>query len=271
MKKLNLVRKSVQRHPAKLSSYKLDLEVISTEDITKDVFVKQRIKKPDNVIDDTFVAVCTPAQLEDLDANSPQAGSSYFRSSHIQLVGSSLANLHSIFDQIAAELQILCDETEILDEIEADAIYQITSDEITTSMAATHQHYRIPLTAAPAGGQETYIDPTTGVLKHAVINMNNDLPGWLPTGSSDPVGTLFKYNISKDSSLGIVWPIPLEFIAYAHIEINGVTAKDYLVTPAGIFWKTNQFAAVPWPRDYVGVANTGLLANAVTLILDCIK
>jgi hypothetical protein len=269
MKKINLLRRSLIKTP--LSSYRLDLEIMSTEDITKDVFVKQRLRAVDNSIDDRFVAIASPAQIEDLGVNSPNGDSSYFRSSVVSLVSSNPDYLEETFNIILTELQSLTEAIEVLDELTVDGIYNITADEVTTNMSILHTHYRIPLVARPAGINEVYVDDADGERKHRVASPNTSLSGWLPTDVNSPPNTYFRYNIPQDSSLGLVWPIPDNFLPYVHMEFDGVTAKEVIINGDGIFWKSNKFGTVPWPSDFVNVGDPGTAGNQVTLTLDLIK
>jgi hypothetical protein len=81
MAKINLLKKSTA-FDKDAGSYRMTLEVLSTENITKNVFVKQRLKNfVKNNFYDVFAAVSTPAQLEDLDEDTPSDSSSYYRTS----------------------------------------------------------------------------------------------------------------------------------------------------------------------------------------------
>lgn len=263
------MRKGVKLEPGN-SAYKLSLEVTASQGITKYVFVKQRHKKTDNTWIDTFVAVASAANVADFDENSPAAGESYFRTSKVELTSSNSDHLEDVFNNILAELQLLADQTEILDELQVDGIYTINSSTVTVDMAQIHTHYRIPLIAEPCGINEVYVDPEDEAEKHRVASQNAELSGWLNTSGSDPDTTFFKYNIAEDPTVAAIWPIPTEKLSYAHIEINGVVSSDVLINANGIFWKNNQWGKVPWPKTYVNSEDLGDPVDKTTLVLDVI-
>lgn len=103
--KLTLKKQGVDR--TDLGSYSMTLEIVSAEDIKKACFVKQRLKTINNGINDVFVAVCTPAQLEDLPETVPDPDTSYFRTSKIELIAYTLEYLKEIEDAIVDELNKL--------------------------------------------------------------------------------------------------------------------------------------------------------------------
>ena len=137
-------------------------------------------------------------------------------------------------------------------------------------MAVVHTHYRIPLTAQPCGVNEVYTDNSDNQQKHRITSVDTSRHGWLPVADGDPSGTFFKYNLATDTSLNAIWPIKAELLAYAHIEINGVTSGQVLINGTNLYWKTNRYGAVPWPKSYVNPNNLGSANDAVTLVLDCI-
>lgn len=274
MKTITLVRKAVKRNEG-LTSYRLDLEVTGSQNITRDLFVKQRYKKYDGTLENTFVAVASPANLEDIDARSPKAPSSYFRESTVSLVSSDPVFLEEAFNTILSELQLLCDQAEVLEETEVDGVYTITSADVLVNMATVHTHYRLPLVAAPAGINNVYVDEqddnteADNIKRHEILEPDDNLPGWLPVEDGDPAGYKFKYNIDKDSSLAIVWPVRAEFLQYAHVEKNGASVPSMLINADGIFWKSDLYGDVPWPKSYqsAGVPWVDPL-DAVTLVFD---
>lgn len=266
MKKINLLKRAVKQNGP---TYILDVEIISSEGITKDIFVKQRRRNLNNTFDDVFVAIATVAQIEDFDTGSPAEDSTYFRTSSLALVGTNPAFIEELFTTVLSEIQQLVDNAEVLEEIKPDGVYEITADTIDVNMGIVHTHYRIPLVAAPCGVNEVFTE--SNLQKHRVGSQNTLLPGWLNTVSGvDPASTYFKYNIAVDITLGSKWPIAAEFLAYAHIENNGKTEQNVLINANGIFWKSNKLGTAPWPVDYVNSGNTGLAANAIVLVIDFI-
>lgn len=266
MKKINLLKRAVKQSGP---TYILDIEIISSEGIIHDVFVKQRLRNTNNGFDDVFAAVATVAQLESLDIGSPAAGQSYFLDHKVSVVATNPAYLQDVFNTILAEVQMLVDNAEVLEEIEPAGVYEITSDTVNVNMGTVHTHYRMPMTAAPCGTNNTFVEG--GVTKNIVGNQNTSLPGWLNTVNGvDPDGTYFKYNLAVDSSLNAHWPPSTDFLAYAHIENNGKTEQNVLINANGIYWKSNKQGTTPWPVDYVNSGNTGSPSNAVVLVIDFI-
>lgn len=127
MRKINLVRRSIKPTDDKLIGYTMELEVISAEDIDKNIFVKQRFRKSDGTFDDRFAAVASPAQLEDLDINSPRDGSSYFRTYKVQFVESSLVYLDYIFNTVVNDISLLVEDAEAMSILEEEETVTITA------------------------------------------------------------------------------------------------------------------------------------------------
>lgn len=111
MKKLQLRKKTASVQ----GSYLVELEVLSAEGIDKNVFVKQRSYTEGNIINDEFVAVCTPSQMEDLAVNNPDPTTSYFRTNKIKLISQDPAFLKDVLDNIILELKMLLRDCEILE------------------------------------------------------------------------------------------------------------------------------------------------------------
>lgn len=269
MKTLQLLRRSVSRI-AGSTGYALECEITSSQGITKKVFVKSRLVKNDASFKDTFYAVATPQQIEQLPENAPVGASPLFRDNKLKLYYTSLALLEADFIHLTGELRRLVDDMELLDEMNADGLYSITATEVEVNMAAIHTHYRIPLTARPCGINDVYTDIADSQQKHRILSVNTALQGWIPVGNSDPGNTYFKYNIATDTAVTAIWPPSSELLSYAHIEVNGVTTAKVLVNADGIFWKSNLYGDVPWPKTYVNVNDQGAPGDAVTLVLDVV-
>ncbi len=133
MVKITLNRTTTQWRP-ELTSYSMKVEVASTENIVPEVFVMQRLRSfVSDQSDDTFAAVATPAQLEDLPANAPTGDSSYFRVSSVELVVRTLEGLNAVFDSLVYELNKLCIDMNIIqNELKDAQQYIISSDGPTT-------------------------------------------------------------------------------------------------------------------------------------------
>lgn len=126
---LNLVRKSTDFDPI-ASSYKLILEVNSAQDITPKIFVNQRFKNlSNNVFEDIFAAVATPAQLEDFDEDSPAAGTSYYRTNKIEILSRNADYLEDVYDDIVWQVQKLVDDMKALTNIENEITVRFTENQ----------------------------------------------------------------------------------------------------------------------------------------------
>ena len=124
MANIKLLRSSVI--PDKdLSSYRMTVEVIKAEGITNKIFCKQRLRNfQKQAFDDVFVAICTPAQIEDYGEDAPLEGSSYFRTNKIDIIISRNADyLDSVFDDMVWNTQKLVEDIEALNKLENEDIY----------------------------------------------------------------------------------------------------------------------------------------------------
>ena len=110
----------------------------------------QRFTKFDGTISDTFVAVCSPAQLEDLPANAPEAGSVYYRTSHIQIVSTALEFLEWAYITVVNEVQMLCSDMDALDSF--DEVNTITIDSSTVVQSNVVVPYNLNGSIALANG-----------------------------------------------------------------------------------------------------------------------
>jgi len=269
MPSIQLLRKSTKWIPD-LSSYKLVLEVISTQSISKSVFVKQRIHDfAKGKFIDVFAAVCTPTQLQDFNEKSPASGTSYFRDSLVELVARTPEVLEAIFNSIVYELNKLALDVSVMEDLSVDGIYTITGDTaVRETLSVITAHYRLPLFARPCGTNDIVTIPSN----HYVGAQNTSLPGWLNCINTDPQGCKFKYNIAQDATLAALWPPNADKLPYAYIDSNGISldSSDILITVDGIYWKHSALGQAPWPIDYVDVNDQGLPENKLTLILDFI-
>jgi hypothetical protein len=101
-----------------LKSYKLEVEALSSEDMPVKVFVKQRIRNfARETTDDIFVAVCTPTQLEDFGEDSPEQGTTYFRTNKIELVARTPEMILDVFNSLVYEVKKLVIDLNALDEL----------------------------------------------------------------------------------------------------------------------------------------------------------
>jgi hypothetical protein len=124
-----------------------------------------------------------------------------------------------------------------------------------------HTHYRFDLTCLPAG---TASPPTYGDA-HYIADPDESLPGWLPAnhesfGGHAPIGAQFGYNLTAHPTLSRIWP-PIPLGAASLIWDKGLDhvggteiplGQDGLVMidAYGIWWMSNCYGDVPWPRTY---------------------
>lgn len=89
-------------------AYTTTVEISSSESIPKEVFIKKRtINFVNDSNNDVFVAVATPAQIEDLPVDNPEKGSSYFRTYKTELIGKTIEEVDAILRSMVAELNKL--------------------------------------------------------------------------------------------------------------------------------------------------------------------
>ena len=118
-----------------ISSIKLVVEAINAENMPSKIFVNQRIRNfAQDRIDDTFVAVCTPTQLEDFEEDCPAPGTSYYRTDRIELVGRTPEMVQSVFDSLIYEVKKLVVDLTDLDNLMPAMVYNINAiDPVTVA------------------------------------------------------------------------------------------------------------------------------------------
>lgn len=126
MPTINLTKKS-PTYDIKLNAYSMTVEVSSSEGIEKEVFVKQKLVNfLNDQVEEVFVAICSPTQMEDLPKLAPTNNSSYFRASKISLVANTAEHLQAIFDTLLYELHKLTVDIEVLADQAEETHYTIT-------------------------------------------------------------------------------------------------------------------------------------------------
>ena len=126
MAKIVLQRKSTALNPDN-QSYRLVLEAVSSENITRNIFVNQRIRSfINNNSEDVFAAVATPAQLEDFGVDAPREGSSYFLINKIDIISRNAEYLEDIYEDIKSQVQKLVGDVEALENLTTDETIEIT-------------------------------------------------------------------------------------------------------------------------------------------------
>jgi len=126
-KSIQLYKQSTIPVPG-ISSMKLVVEARNNQEMTDKIFVYQRIKNfALGDFEDTFVAVCTPTQLEDFGENSPSEGSSYYRSNRVELVGRTPEMLQTVFESLLFEVKKLVVDLTDMDSLTQAEIYNISA------------------------------------------------------------------------------------------------------------------------------------------------
>lgn len=191
-KNIQIVKQSTIELPG-ISSYKLVVSAINAQNMSDKVFVKQRIRNfAKNTIDDTFVAVCTPAQLEDFEEDAPAEGTSYFRANTIELISRTPEHLVEVFDSLIYEVKKLVVDLTDLENLSQAEIYNISADSavalvgtspVVTSIFRNNSAQSITVNFTPGGAIPGY----------SVIDYQYSLDGgntWkdrLPRSTSSPL------------------------------------------------------------------------------------
>jgi hypothetical protein len=110
-----------------LLSYKLKVSVVGAQGMPEKIFVKQRIKNfSKQKFDDTFVAVATPAQLEDFHEDAPEEGSSYFRTDQIEIISRTPEAIAKIFESLLYEIKKLTKDLSDIELLSNAVVYSIS-------------------------------------------------------------------------------------------------------------------------------------------------
>lgn len=107
MVKLTLNRRTTKWRPD-ITSYSMILDILAAENAPKEVFIMKRTKNfVNDQFEDVFAAVATPVQLEDFPIGAPDANSSYYRVSSVELIARTAEGMNAIFDSMIYELNKL--------------------------------------------------------------------------------------------------------------------------------------------------------------------
>lgn len=112
-------------------AYRTDITINSSDNSTKYLLVKQRIVNPDGNNDDTFVAVASPAQIEDLPEKAPVVPESFFRDYQVSLIASDPDKLNEVVQHILTDLQLTLKELVELETFTTTNSYTISDTSIT--------------------------------------------------------------------------------------------------------------------------------------------
>jgi hypothetical protein len=116
-----------------IGSYRLVIETVNPQNISGKVFINQRVRNfAKDKFEDTFVAVCTPTQLEDLQEDSPDESTSYYRTNKIDLVARTPELLQTVFDSILFEVKKLVIDLSDLEKLTDAEVYLIDAYEPIT-------------------------------------------------------------------------------------------------------------------------------------------
>jgi hypothetical protein len=132
-KSIQIIKRSTLALPD-IQSYMLTIEAVNAENMPDKIFVKQRIRNfAKGDIDETFVAVCTPAQLEDFEEDAPEDGTSFFRTNKIELVARTPELLQAVVDSLTYEVKKLVTDLTDMENLGNTEIFTITSDSIQST------------------------------------------------------------------------------------------------------------------------------------------
>ena len=125
-KSIKLSKKSTVYVPD-LQSYKLVVAAVDAENTTDKIFIKQRIHNfARGKFEDNFVGVCTPVQIEDFPEDAPEEGSSYFRTSSIEVVARTPELIQDVFNSLLYEVKKLLLDLEDIENLSEEEVYTIT-------------------------------------------------------------------------------------------------------------------------------------------------
>jgi hypothetical protein len=127
-----VILQSATIYNSTLNSYEMSLEVTSSQNISSNIFVKQRLRTSNNCINDVFAAIASPNQLESLGIGSPTADTSYFLDSQITLITNTAEYMGTILQDILSQLQKLTIDVQLLQTLVPATTYTITPSAITT-------------------------------------------------------------------------------------------------------------------------------------------
>ena len=113
-------------------AYLQTLTVNSSNSTILTPFVKQRVVLPSGLTDDTFVAVASPVQLEDLSAGAPTAPQNYWLDSTVSLIASDPNYLAEVVADIEQDIQILCGQMDNLAAATSSSSVTITAASIVS-------------------------------------------------------------------------------------------------------------------------------------------
>lgn len=122
-KNIKITRQDTTYTP-EIGAYKMIIEAIEPEEMSAKIFIQQRIVNfARGTTDDIFAAVCTPVQLEDLGEDSPLAGTSYFRTNRIELVGGTPELMLELFNSLIYEVKKLVADLNAMDSLNSVEVF----------------------------------------------------------------------------------------------------------------------------------------------------
>jgi hypothetical protein len=131
MKTITLVRRAIALEPNEPQSSVVELEITAANDTVTELFVKQRrITSGLPSFEDVFVAVASPAQIEEFPANVPDT-TNFFRTDKITLVAENEALLDELVDTVVEELSVLLNNLTAQESLTNSVTYTITPSSVT--------------------------------------------------------------------------------------------------------------------------------------------
>lgn len=114
-----------------ISSYRMRITITEADGINPKVFVNQRLRDTTKqTFEDVFVAVATPVQLEDFGEDAPLEGSSYFRTSIIDVMSRNADYLEEVADDIIWNIQKLISDVDSLQSFVTSGIFTINASSV---------------------------------------------------------------------------------------------------------------------------------------------
>lgn len=133
-KSIQIARRSIVEVPD-ISSYRLVIEAVNPQDMPGKIFINQRIRNfAKGSFDYVFAAVCTPTQLEDLAEDSPEEGTSYYRTDRVDIIARTPEVLETIFNSLLYEVKKLVIDLTDLESLADTVVYNVSANEPITQV-----------------------------------------------------------------------------------------------------------------------------------------
>ena len=115
----------------KPGAYRTDITITGSDTITQYLFVKERIVRPDGTVDDTFAAVASPEQIEDIPQQAPEPPSTFFRDNQVSFISGDPNRLNDVVNEVLSDLQLTVQQATDLQTFTTSTNYTISPSSIT--------------------------------------------------------------------------------------------------------------------------------------------